>query len=77
MKNEKQLKKELIVLAEKMFKMWGELLPIIQKDKQTLFEQCMVKNIETEFEELSKELELLNTSFEQLKGIKKDLSKCK
>ena len=59
-----QQKTDLIEIMEEMFELLNKTIPIIKKNKPNLYEQYLLKNIETEFEELCKKLELLNASFE-------------
>ena len=59
-----QQKADLIEIMEEMFELLNKTIPIIKKNKPNLYEQCLLKNMGTEFEELCKKLELLNASFE-------------
>ena len=51
---------ELIEIMEKMFDLLKKTIPILKKNKPNLYEQCLLQNFVTEFEEIIKKLSDLN-----------------
>ena len=51
-------KTDLIEIMEEMFELLKKTIPVIKKNKPTLYEQCLLQNFATEFEEIIKKLSI-------------------